>query len=118
MSAGIAYFTRKLAPRGFAVNDMELVIDREMRPITIPLASVTELRRVDDAEMKGALRLMGASGFYAHYGWFWTKKLGKFRLYSCRFKDLVLVRSEKDVYVLGPDSPEEFLADLRPLLRR
>ncbi|PIU19860.1 MAG: hypothetical protein COT18_05280 [Elusimicrobia bacterium CG08_land_8_20_14_0_20_59_10] len=117
LSAAIACFTKKLAPRGFEVNDIELVIDREMNPVSIPLSSVTELRALDDAEVKGALRLWGASGFYAHYGLFWTRKLGKFRLYSRRFTDLVLVRTEKTLYVLGPDSPAEFLADLRPLLR-
>lgn len=116
--AAIAYFTKRLAPRGFEVNDIELVVDREMNPVRIPLASITELRGLDYAETKGALRLWGASGFYAHYGLFWTRKLGKFRLYSRRFTDLVLVRMEKTLYVLGPDSPAEFLADLRPLLRR
>ncbi|MCX5792790.1 MAG: PH domain-containing protein [Elusimicrobia bacterium] len=114
----IAFFTRGLAPRGFALNDIELVIDRAMRPIRIPLSSVTEVRRVADAEMKGTLRTMGASGFYAHYGWFWNRALGKFRLYACRFDALVLVRAGTAVFVLGPEDPESFEADVRALTRR
>ena len=116
--AAIAFFTRGLAPRGFALNDIELVIDRAMRPIRIPLSSVTEVRRVADAEMKGTLRTMGASGFYAHYGWFWNRALGKFRQYACRFDALVLVRAGTAVFVLGPEDPEGFEADVRALTRR
>jgi len=114
----IAFFTRGLAPRGFALNDIELVIDRALRPLTIPLSSVTEVRGLDNAEMKGTLRTLGASGFYGHYGWFWNRALGKFRLYSGRFGRLVLVRTDKAVFVLGPEDPESFTADLRALTRR
>ena len=116
--AAIAYFTRALAPRGFALNDAELTIDRAMQPIVIPLSSITEVRRLEDAEVKRALRVFGASGFYGHYGNFWNKALGGFRMYACRSKDLVLVRTEKVLFVLGPDAPGEFVADLRPLIRR
>ncbi|HNW44362.1 MAG TPA: PH domain-containing protein [Elusimicrobiales bacterium] len=116
--AAIAYFTHALAPRGFALNDIELVIDRPMRPVTIPLSSVTEVRRLDDSELKGTLRAMGASGFYGHYGWFWNKRLGKFLLYSGRLKDLVLLRTHTGVFVLGPEDTESFAADLRALTRR
>ncbi|OGS12251.1 MAG: hypothetical protein A2234_08505 [Elusimicrobia bacterium RIFOXYA2_FULL_58_8] len=112
----VAYFTRGLAPRGFALNDIELVIDRAIRPVRIALHSITEVRRLDDAEMAGALRIIGASGFYGYYGWFWSGKLGKFRLYSGRFRDLVLLRSGKTVFVLGPEDTPEFTSDLRALL--
>ena len=116
--AAIAFFTRGLAPRGFALNDIELLIDRALYPLKIPLSSVTETRRLADAEMKGTLRTMGASGFYAHYGWFWNRALGKFRLYACRFDNLVLVRAGNKVFVLGPEDPDSFVADLRALTRR
>lgn len=113
----IIYFTRALAPRGFALNDIELVIDRPMNPIKIPLTSVTQVRRLEDTETKMALRLMGASGFYGHYGWFWNKRLGKFRLYAGRFNDLVLVRSGTTLFILGPEDTEAFTAHLRAMTR-
>jgi len=118
MLAAIVYFTRALAPRGFALNDIELVIDRTLRPVKIPLASITETRRLEAAEMKLTLRLMGASGFYGHYGWFWNKTLGKFRLYSGRFNNLVLARSGKTIFILGPEDPDTFITDLRALTHR
>ena len=117
LMAAAAYFTRALAPRGFELNDIELNIDRAMKPVKIPLASVTAARRLDDEEVKGMLRLMGASGFYGHYGWFWNRKLGKFRLYACRLKDLVLVKTDKTTFVLGPEDAETFAADVSSLTR-
>ena len=111
----IIYFTLALAPRGFALNDIELVIDRALYPVKIPLTAITEARRLEDAEMRRTLRLMGASGFYAHYGWFWNKKLGRFRFFSGRFDDLVLVRSGAMLFVLGPEDPAGFTTALRSL---
>lgn len=116
--AAIAYFTRALAPRGFELNDLQITVDRAVQPVVIPLASVTEARLLAEAELKNCLRIMGASGFYGHYGWFWNRPLGRFRMYACRSKDLVLVRAGKDIFVLGPDEPAVFVADLGPLLRR
>ena len=113
----IAHFTRALAPRGFALNDIELEIDRARSPIKIPLTSITEARKLGDAEVKGMLRLMGASGFYGHYGWFWNRKLGRFRLYASRLKDLVLVKTHKTAFVLSPEDTGTFIADLGKLLK-
>lgn len=114
----LAYFTRALAPRGFIVNETDVVVDRALRPVKIPLSSITEVRRLDDAELKNTFRLAATWGFYGHYGWFWNKRLGKFLLYSGRLKDLVLLRTHTGVFVLGPEDTESFAADLRALTRR
>ena len=114
----VLYFTRALAPRGLILDDVDLTVDRAMSPLTIPLREVTEARKAAPEELKRAIRLFGASGFYAHYGWFWTKQLGRFRMYSRRLNDLVLVTAAGRRYALGPDSPDEFLADLGKLIRR
>jgi hypothetical protein len=118
LMAAIACLTRAMAPRGFSLNDIELTVDRALKPATIKVSDITEARRLSDPEHKGSLRLLGASGFYGHYGLFWNRTLGKYRLYACRSTDLVLVRTAKALFVLGPDSPDDFLSDLTALLRR
>jgi len=112
-----AYITRAMAPRGYAVNDIELVIDRAMRPITIPLREIKEVKPLEDGVLMRSARLMGTSGFYGHYGLFWSKKTGKFRAYATRMDRLVAVRTEKTLFVLSPENPEDFAAALRGLLR-
>ena len=113
-----AYITKAMAPKGYAVNDMELLIDRDMRPITIPLRDIQEARLLEDGALRYSARLMGTSGFYGYYGLYWNKKLGKFRAYATRFNRLVAVKTEKKLFVISPDTPEDFVETLRGLLRR
>lgn len=116
--AASAYFTRKLAPKGFALDDVALTIDRDLKPITIPLREILSVSRHEENLRGRALRLMGASGYYGHYGLFWAKGLGQFRLYATRLNDLVAVKTEKTLYLLSPEDPAVFTADLQSLLRR
>lgn len=113
-----AWLTRALAPKGYELDDIELKIDRDMRPITVPLRDITEVFKLEDGLLRRSLRLMGTSGFYGYYGLFWHRKLGKYRAYATRLDGLVGVRTEKTLYALSPGDPEEFIASLSALLPR
>lgn len=112
-----ACIARAMAPKGYALNDIELLIDREMRPITIPLREIEEVKLLEDGLMRRSARLMGTSGFYGHYGLFWNSKLGRFRAYATRMDRLVSVKTRKTLFVISPDAPEDFITALRGLLR-
>ena len=112
-----AYITRAMAPKGYALNDVELLIDREMKPIRIPLGEITEVRALEDGVLRSSLRLMGTSGYYGYYGLFWNRKLGKFRAYTTRTKDLLAVKTEQGLFVLSPDDTKDFTASLNQLIR-
>jgi hypothetical protein len=113
-----AYITKALAPKGYDLNDVELRIDRGLRPITIPVREITEVSRLEDGLLRRSLRLMGASGYYGYYGLFWNSKLGRFRAYATRFTGLVAVRTAKTLYVITPDDTEDFVATLGALIRK
>ena len=117
LEAVTAYVARALAPRGYLLNDVELVVDRAMRPIKVPLREIREFGRAEDGLMRRSLRVMGTAGYYGYYGLFWNRKLGKFRLYATRTRDLVSVRTERTLYVLSPDDSGDFLAALAALKR-
>lgn len=113
-----AYIAWAMAPKGYALSDLGLLIDRRMRPINIPLNEITEVRQLEKGRLGKSLRLMGTSGFYGHYGLFWSRELGKFRAYVTRSEDLAAVRTEKTLFVLSPENPEEFVQVLGKLLPR
>ncbi len=117
LEAVTAYVARALAPRGYLLNDVELVVDRAMRPITVPLREIREFGRVEDGLLRRSLRMMGTAGYYGYYGLFWNRRLGKFRLYATRTRDLVSVRTDKTLYVLSPEDSEDFLSSLGALKR-
>jgi hypothetical protein len=113
-----AHRTKALAPKGYAINDIELIIDRARKPITIPLREIQEVRTLEDGLLRHSLRLLGTSGFYGYYGLFWNRKLGKFRVYATRLNRLVAVKAGNTLYALTPDNPEDFRKTLLALVRR
>jgi type VI protein secretion system component VasK len=118
LTALTAYLAKALAPKGYAINDVELVIARDRKPIKIPLRDILEVRRLEDGLLRRSLRLMGTSGFYGYYGLFWNRQLGRFRVYATRLTGLVAVKTEKTLYALSPDDPEDFVKNLCGLISR
>lgn len=112
-----ACIARAMAPRGYAVNDVELVIDRALRPIKIPLREIKKVKLLEDGLLGRSARLLGTSGFYGHYGLFWNSKLGRFRAYATRLNRLAAVRTQITLFVLSPEDPEDFVKTLGGLRR-
>ncbi len=100
-----------LAPRGYTIADGRLTIDRYLRPIEIPLASISAVEPLPAQSVSGALRTLGSGGFFGYYGRFRNRALGSFRMYATRGDGYVLVRAAKP-YVLTPDSPQRFIETL------
>lgn len=118
LTALTAYVTRAMAPRGYALNDVELLIDRKMKPIRLPLSGIQGVSALEDGLLRRSLRLMGTSGFYGYYGLFWNRETGRYRAYVTRTRDLLAVRTEKGLFVLSPDDTKDFSASLNSLLRK
>jgi hypothetical protein len=112
MVAGIAAtiaIAFALAPRGYALEPGHLRIERPLRAIEIPLASIRAAWTLPDDAFRGALRVAGSGGLFGYYGRFWSKRLGAFRLYATRRTGLVVVDTAADRFVLSPEPPERFL---------
>ncbi|ABS26642.1 PH domain-containing protein [Anaeromyxobacter sp. Fw109-5] len=102
-----------LAPREFVIGAGFLRVERNAWPARlVPLRAITAAEPLAPAAMRGALRLLGTSGLFGHYGLFRSRALGRFRMYATRGSGLVLVRAGTVQYVLSPDRPEAFLATL------
>ncbi|MCX5785115.1 MAG: PH domain-containing protein [Elusimicrobia bacterium] len=109
---------RGLAPDGYVLNDVQLIIDRKFKPIVIPLMEITEVRLLTDEELRWTVKLSGSEGFYGYFGVCWNKKLGIFKMYATRRKNLVAVRTAKTLYALSPEDIEDFLTTLKNLTGR
>jgi hypothetical protein len=97
-----------LAPRGFAVEGRVLQVERFLFPVRIGLDEIRAVAVLPADVLKGALRVAGTSGLFGHYGRFWSRRLGSFRMYATRCKGLVLVDTAKARYLLSPDEPDRF----------
>jgi hypothetical protein len=98
-----------LAPRGYALQGPELVVLRRLWPIRIPLAEIRAVGRLSPEDVACSLRLGGNGGLFGHYGQFWNRGLGSFRMYATRRSGLVRVETGTEVFVLSPGDPEAFV---------
>jgi hypothetical protein len=100
-----------LAPRGYTIADGRLTINRFVRPVEIPLASIQAIEILPADRLAGSWRTLGSEGFFGYYGRFRNQALGSYRMYATRGEGFVLVRAVHP-YVLTPDSPERFVETL------
>jgi hypothetical protein len=100
------------APRGFALGDGWILVERRGRaPLRIRLADVRAVAPI--ARLRAPVRLAGSGGLFGYWGTFWSRELGRFRLYATRRDRLVRVDTARETFVLSPEPPDAFLAELR-----
>jgi hypothetical protein len=98
-----------LAPAGYAVEAGRLRIERPLRAIEIPFASIRAATALPDGALSGAARIAGSGGLFGYYGRFWNRRLGAFRLYARRRIGLVVIDTDRDRFVLSPEPAGRFL---------
>jgi len=101
-----------LAPRGYTIEGGELTVDRPLLPVRIPLATIREARLVDRKQAGAFVKVAGAAGLFGHYGRFYSRALGSFRLYATRRDHLVVIDTDSGRFVVTPATPDRFLEAL------
>jgi hypothetical protein len=94
-----------MSPRALIIDAGELRIERRAwRSLRVPLTSVESASALECIG-PGALRVFGVGGFFGSYGLFWTRVLGRFRLYATRQGQALIVRRTGKALpiVLTPD---------------
>jgi hypothetical protein len=101
-----------LAPKGYKILGPRLIVERPLRRIEIPLATV-RTAVADDGALSGARRVAGSGGLFGYYGRFWSRRLGAFRAYVTRRTGLVVIDTDAERFVLSPEPVGRFLEALR-----
>ena len=65
--------------------------------------------------MSRSIRLFGNAGCFSVIGWFWNRKLGRYRAFVMDPKRAVVLRFADYVLVVSPDQPAKFVVLLREL---
>jgi hypothetical protein len=111
--AGVIPIAWALAPRGFTIEGGELTVNRALFPVRIPLAAIRGARLVGREQAGALVKVAGSGGLFGHYGRYYSRGLGAFRLYATRRDRLVVVDTEAGRFVLTPATPERFVEALR-----
>ncbi len=101
-----------LAPRGFSIEGSRLVVERPLRRVEVPLSAIRAAGPLPDDALARSVRVAGSGGFFGYYGRFWNRRLGAFRAYATRRRDLVHVDTADERFVLSPEPAARFLEAL------
>ena len=58
------------------------------------------------------LRLFGNGGLFSYHGWFWNRRLGRYRLYATDPERAVVLRFARRTIVVSPGEPAAFVRAL------
>lgn len=100
------------APTACEITETALVIRRGVGRPSFPLAGITNVRRLENDELKNCMRVFGVGGLFGSFGHYHSANLGSFILYSRRTTDFVLVEADGRKIVLTPDEPDVFVTEL------
>ena len=113
--AGTLVGCAAFAVRGYRLEGDTLVIERLGWEKRVSLAGLEAVHH-DKNLIDGALRV-GNGGLFAFCGWFWSRKIGWFKLAG---NDIlgraVLLELEGEKWMITPADPETFVAAARQLI--
>jgi hypothetical protein len=101
------------SPRGYAVADRSVVIQRWIGDVRVSLDDLREARPAASDDFRGCIRLWGSGGLFGYYGLFRSTKLGRSTWYvTDRSRAVVLITGSKTA-LFSPDDVDGFLATIR-----
>jgi hypothetical protein len=107
--------TLPFAIRGYTLTSRNLVIRRLGFDTTLALDELRVVRGVAD-DVRGSLRLWGNGGLFAITGWFWNRRLGRFRMFATDLSRAVLLEFARRKVLVTPHDPQAFIVHARKLM--
>ena len=100
---------------GYAVEGTELYVKRLLSSTSISLQGLNRAW-IEPGVCKGSIRVFGNGGLFSFTGWFYSKRLGRYRLFATNFSHPVVLVLPSRVVVITPAEPEAFIEHVRQSL--
>lgn len=101
--------------RGYVLTDISIEVRRLGWSTSLPLAGLVSVTGEVDA-WRGAVRLFGNGGLFAFTGWFWSRRLGRFRAFATDPGRAVMLGYADRKVMVTPHDPQHFIVRVRTLL--
>ena len=100
-----------LAPLGYTVDEVGIVVNRLGPNICILYSDVADIRSIKRRDLGFGLSLLASGGFFGIYGRFWSTRLGRFQAYVTNASHLVMItRTDGTTLLISPLPADVFLA--------
>jgi cytochrome c biogenesis factor len=105
-------FTYGFSPKGYSLQDGQLVIYRPFRNKFYGTESIQTVSIVAKEELKWSMRVFGVGGLFGYFGLFRNSRYGTMIWYASRRDQFVVIeRSNGKTIVLTPDDPNSFVSE-------
>jgi hypothetical protein len=99
--------------RGYILTERNLEVRRLGWSTTLPLADLLAVTGEPEG-LRGSVRLFGNGGLFGISGWFWNRRIGRFRAYATDPGRAVLLRyRDGRKVVVTPDDVQHFIVRVR-----
>jgi Bacterial PH domain len=103
--------------RGYILTDEHIEVRRLGWRTVLPLAGLVSVSGEPEG-LRGSVRLCGNGGLFAITGWFWNRRIGRFRAYATDPARVVLLRyRDGRKVVLTPHDVQHFIVRLKTLAK-
>ena len=89
------------SPQTLMIDRNTLTIGRRVQPVEISLGDIRRVKRVESKVVRRAVRAMGNGGLWAYTGRYYHRAVGNYQLFATELKDLVLIETDKQKYVIS-----------------
>jgi hypothetical protein len=103
--------------RGYVLTERHIEVRRLGWSTLLPLAGLVAVSGEPEG-FRGSVRVFGNGGLFAISGWFWNRRIGRFRAYATDPSRVVLLRYQdgKNV-VVTPNDVQHFIVRVRTLAK-
>jgi hypothetical protein len=102
-----------LTIRGYRVARNTLYIRRLAWETKVDIADFEDAEVLPPGTIGAQVRLFGNGGLFSFSGWYWSKKLGRYRMWVTDPKLQLVLNCRSRKIVVSPDAPEEFIRAVR-----
>jgi hypothetical protein len=101
--------------RGYVLTEMHIEVRRWGWRTVLPLTGLVAVTG-EPQGLRGSLRLFGNGGLFGISGWFWNRRIGRFRAYATDPERVVLLRySDGKKVIVTPHDVQHFIVRARTL---
>jgi len=100
---------------GYEVEGTELYVKRLLSSTRISFQGLNRVW-IEPAVCKGTIRVFGNGGLFSFSGWFYSRRLGRYRLFATTLSRSVVLVLPARVVVITPAEPVVFIEHVRQSL--
>ena len=111
----VLLFALAFMVRGYVLTESRIEVRRLGWSTVLPFAGLAAVTG-EPQGLRGSLRLFGNGGLFAISGWFWNRRIGRFRAYATDPERAVLLRyRDGKQVVVTPHDVQHFIVRVRNL---